>query len=729
MLEGELDHEHTISQMLASELLMSFSLRMLPWALGFAFLGGICGLLYGKLRESQFLRVLELEKYSENLKKEIVERTEDLEFGNEKLASINKELLSSNEELEKSNKDLEFEINERKLAQRDLKESEEKYRKLIQTMHEFVLELDLDGNFLFVNDPLINTLGYLREELMGSNFFSLVHPDDIESTTGHCRRLKEDSKEIRNCEYRLKRKDGTYIDLIANGDPVFDSENNLKSILQIAFDITHRKQAEKELIASEKKYSTLVEKGNDGIIIIQDGLLRFVNSKIIEITGFGKEEVEGKAFIDFVAPMERELVRDRYQKRMAGEIVSSRYEIEILSNDGRKIPVEISASIIDYKGKPADMAIIRDITTRKRIEKALDHLRYQLELILNSAGEGIFGIDRGCNLTFVNPAAARILGYEIDELIGKSMHEKIHHSRPDGSAYPREECPSEIVVRGGIPHNLVKEIFWRKDGTSFPVEYTTTPINADGKISGAVVIFRDITERNKAEEELKRYNKELEESNHLKDLFRDVMHHDLSNPLSIIGGMAEIKLDENPEDKELGMILSNAKRSMDLIESAINLSRLEVTETIEFEELNLKEMISGICHNLMPMIEKAGMGVENDISLEMPISANKIVEEVFINIISNAIKYAREGKRIVLESEDEGDFWRIAIKDFGPGISEDYKEDIFDRFKRKEKKGVKGSGLGLAIAKKIVELHRGKIWIEDNPEGGAVFLVELPKNL
>jgi signal transduction histidine kinase len=128
------------------------------------------------------------------------------------------------------------------------------------------------------------------------------------------------------------------------------------------------------------------------------------------------------------------------------------------------------------------------------------------------------------------------------------------------------------------------------------------------------------------------------------------------------------------------------------------------------------------------MAAKADMEIENRITESMPVKANKIIEEVFANLISNAIKYARDGKKIIVKGEDRDPFWNIMVIDFGEGLKNTEKSMIFDRFCRLEKKGVKGSGLGLAIAKKIVELHRGGIGVEDNPQGGAVFIVEIPKS-
>ena len=138
---------------------------------------------------------------------------------------------------------------------------------------------------------------------------------------------------------------------------------------------------------------------------------------------------------------------------------------------------------------------ILDVTERRQAQEAVERLQHQIELILNSAGEGILGLDTRGNHTFINPAAARMLGYEAEELLGISSHKTWHHSKPDGSPYPVEECPIHASYRNGIPHMAENEMFWRKDGSSFPVDYTSTPIFAKGEISGAVVTFNDITER------------------------------------------------------------------------------------------------------------------------------------------------------------------------------------------------------------------------------------------
>lgn len=160
----------------------------------------------------------------------------------------------------------------------------------------------------------------------------------------------------------------------------------------------------------------------------------------------------------------------------------------------------------ERSGRVTRIAVFaRDITTRKWVEEVTEQLGKRNELILQAAGEGIYGLDTQGRTTFVNPAAARMLGYRPEDLIGQHHHELVHHSRPNGMPYPHQQCPIHATFKDGAIHqNVDDEVFWRKDGTSFPVEYTSTPIIDDGKIIGAVVTFRDITERKRMEKALRK---------------------------------------------------------------------------------------------------------------------------------------------------------------------------------------------------------------------------------
>ena len=146
------------------------------------------------------------------------------------------------------------------------------------------------------------------------------------------------------------------------------------------------------------------------------------------------------------------------------------------------------------------VAVKEDTTESKAAEEALRASEEKSRLLLESVGEGIFGVDLDGKVAFINPAANQMLGYGPEELIGKEIHEKIHHSHADGSAYPKSECPMYLTSADGTDHHIADEVLWRKDGSSFPVEYTSMPIKKDDQIVGAVVTFMDITERKKAEE-------------------------------------------------------------------------------------------------------------------------------------------------------------------------------------------------------------------------------------
>ena len=144
------------------------------------------------------------------------------------------------------------------------------------------------------------------------------------------------------------------------------------------------------------------------------------------------------------------------------------------------------------------------------VAEAVEALRQHNELILNAAGEGIYGVDLDGCATFVNPAAAAMTGHGVEELLGQPMHDVLHHSHSDCSSYPRHECPIYAAFRDGLVRNVGDEVFWRKDGTSFPVEYTSTPIFSHGKLVGAVVVFRDITLRRQTEERLRKALREVQ---------------------------------------------------------------------------------------------------------------------------------------------------------------------------------------------------------------------------
>ncbi|MBU2559716.1 HAMP domain-containing histidine kinase [archaeon] len=231
--------------------------------------------------------------------------------------------------------------------------------------------------------------------------------------------------------------------------------------------------------------------------------------------------------------------------------------------------------------------------------------------------------------------------------------------------------------------------------------------------------------------ELQLANKDLERSKNLKELFADILRHDLTTPLTILSGFVDLipeeKLEEDVKEnfKEIEM---GIERMTSLIEKASVLSKIEHKTDLEREGLDLVQCINDVLWMYWTLANMKNIEVEFENKEPTFVQANMVIEEVFGNLFSNAIKYSPENTKIVVDIKKFKERCRVYFKDQGEGIKDSDKEAIFTRFERRQKGPVKGIGLGLTIAKKIVELHEGRIWVEDNPSGGSIFIVELPIN-
>lgn len=268
--------------------------------------------------------------------------------------------------------------------------------------------------------------------------------------------------------------------------------------------VENSESREKARSEEETRFRLITENARELIMMVNlNGQCIYASPSFKTILGYGTKQFMSMRFTDLIHS------EDLGQLPFWQNI--SLFEFRARKDDGNWIWLEGSSNIVLYNGELAVNIVARDITERKTAEKAIENLSRQNELILNSAGEGIFGLDLSGNHTFVNSAAAQMLGYRVRELIDKPSHKIWHHSKPDGSPYPETECPMYAACKDGIVRRVKNEVFWKKDGTSFPVAYTSTPILEGGKLIGAVVTFRDITERKREEEELKKHRKQLKE--------------------------------------------------------------------------------------------------------------------------------------------------------------------------------------------------------------------------
>ncbi len=271
-----------------------------------------------------------------------------------------------------------------------------------------------------------------------------------------------------------------------------------------------------------------------------------------------------------------------------------------------------------------------------------------------------------------------------------------------------------------------------RNGDEKMFRWCDSPIKDEsGSIAGILISGEDITEIKDAERKLQEYARELERSNELKDLFTDVMRHDLLNPAGLIKSFVELLGDMETDNhkKELFSKLSiTTDKLISMIHDAAHLAKVESLKDINFTVVDISSMIMDVVNGSMYQVKEKGMDVQIRSHGKCHAISSPIIEEVFVNLLSNSIKYSQNGGTITIEISEMKDKWKISFTDQGEGIPDKSKSAVFERFKRLHKEDVKGSGIGLAIVKRIMDLHNENIFVEDNPNGcGSVFWLTLKK--
>ena len=368
----------------------------------------------------------------------------------------------------------------------------------------------------------------------------------------------------------------------------------------------------------------------------------------------------------------------------------------------------------------------------------LQKLQRRYEHILNSAGEGIYGLDLQGKTTFVNPAAAKITGWKVEELVGKLEQEIFHHT-------PAEAPGSDAKESGSNGEHLSDKIFFRKDSTTFVAEYVRTPILEKEKPVSAVVIFKDITERKRTEETLARKAAELARSNAELEQFAYVASHDLQEPLRKIqafGDRLKAKVDGSQlQDGHdyLERMQSAAARMQRLINDLLSFSRV-ISATQPFVPVNLAAVTKEVLTDLEVRIEQTKAKVEvGDLpTIEAdPMQMRQLVQ----NLIGNGLKFQAPNSQPVVkvhakivtkpfaggESSVDDKVCELTIQDNGIGFDEKYLDKIFAMFQRLHgRTEYEGTGVGLAICRRITDRHGGTIKAKSKPGAGATFIITLP---
>ncbi|WP_135610812.1 response regulator [Methanococcoides sp. AM1] len=407
--------------------------------------------------------------------------------------------------------------------------------------------------------------------------------------------------------------------------------------------------------------------------------------------------------------------------------------VTALSGKDDKIK-SIESGADDFLSKPVDRleleTRVRSLLKIRQLHTSLIAQRDQAQNYLDVAGVILLALDKDQNISLVNRKGCEILGRNEDEILGKNWFDsfmlpenveyskKIFSSLLNGEVSEFEYAENSIITAEG-EERLIR---W----------HNSILTDETGNVSGILSSGEDITESTKAEAALKEYAKELEHSNELKDLFIDIIRHDMMNPAGAVKGFTDLLLKRGRlEDGDLRMLQSIKRTNnklITMIESAATFAKVDSVSEVRLKVMNLGEILGNVIQSLEPQLN------ENRIELKMffegsyPALVNPMIEQVFVNLLSNAIKYSPQDTCITVEIEDVGMGWKVKVIDQGFGIPDEDKKLVFERFKRLDKGNIKGTGLGLAIVRRIVELHGGNVGVADNPnEKGSMFWVTLKK--
>ena len=636
----------------------------------------------------------------------------------------------------------EFQAAEARLVgtEKALGESEQQLKCILSASPVGILHTR-DRRIIWANRSWEKMFGFENEQEYIGQHTSIMHPfereyERIRST------LHDNVKrgEVSETDALLKRKDGSVFDAHIRIS-LLDPEDPTRGTISAIADISERKATEIALKESAEKYRLVVEKTHDGILVAQEGILRFNNPGALEIMGYEGGELLSKPFTQFIHPDDRDMVLEAHFRRLKGEEIPSRYSFRIVRKDGETRWVEIDSGMIHWEGNPAALFRITDITERKQAVETIKDSEQMLKTILSISPVGI-GLTQDRVIKWVNEAWVRMFGFEDEgEPIGQDAR----------LIYPSEDEYARVgaILYPGLYAGKTTEAdvsFKRKDGSVFDGRILMRAINPSDPSHGTVASISDITERKLAEQERENLRAQLLQSQKMETMgtLAGGIAHDFNNMLAIILGYSSFLLaDKNegdPEFEGLRNIEKTAQIAADLVQRIRLFGRRAEMNPVPMDlNSQIDEVTKLLSHTLPKMIDM-------EISLAKDpviISADSAqITQMVMNLAVNAGEAMPQGGRLTIQTENivldddycrlrmgvkPGQYVMLTVSDTGRGIDKGLIERIFDPFfSTKTRDYHKGTGLGLSVVQGIVQQHGGHITVESEVGRGTTFRMYFP---
>jgi PAS domain S-box-containing protein len=643
------------------------------------------------------------------------------------------------------------------------RESQERYRDLFENSSEMIATLSPAGRFLYANPVWKRCFGLDNATLLALDSFDEIFGSTCRPQVAALFRRALDGEAVDRAPLRHHTPDGRVLELELSLSQRQKAGNPL-AVRCLLRDVTQQNQREHRL-ALQLVVSQIIGENTspevadmrilEALCISQgwDIALKWeVNSKenrlefctawgapgrraeaLIQesmgLTFASGKDLPGRAWKDgrpvWLADLAASPLSPRIQSALRQEMVS-----------GWAVPVRVGNKVLavlefychfHLREDREAMAAIETVASslgqmlaRSHERGRAEELYRQQEILLDSVADGICGVDRHGLVSFANPAAARLLCATAADLTGKPVHELLH-----GSAAPSQKCAEDCPLLRATEHNKAaagEDIIFRTNGTSFPAEYFLTPILDQGRSSGSVLSFRDISQRYALDR--------------LKDEFISTVSHELRTPLTSIRGalgLLSSGILGEVNDKAANLLriaLTNSDRLVRLINDILDLERIQSgREPLTFRPVQLAEIVQQAIDGMAPVAEAAGVQLLHDTTqAEISADPDRLLQ-VLTNLLSNAVKFSPPNSPVSVMMHPGATGVTLSVIDQGRGIPADKLEAVFGRFQQVDasdsrQKG--GSGLGLAICRTIVLQHSGRIWAERNPVRGSTFRVFLP---